>query len=145
MILPVGFLPPISDFLKKDSDSEWSVFPNIYMKMMLPQEDHHLISYINKKDGLQVIATMLYGQNITDSDFSNLELSYSDVTDYHCIHISISPLRSLRQDLTDEQHVDLVANQSASLIDKFLETSDLQLIKEKIPFGQSVNYVYLVS
>ena len=144
MILPVG-LPNVDDFLQDIPNSllgSWTLFPRSIIQITFPDAkvEHH-ISYFSEELGIQVIGSVAYLRY----DEGVPSASYDKTSDGQCLHISLSPIRGLRQHWTDEQHEEFIFQNSDQIIKDLFRVDDLEVLHNKIKFKTSLNNLYLIS
>lgn len=90
---------PISFYCKQEVQG-WDELPN-FMTLALPGEENYSCSFVRQADGIQMIASIKFLNNL------------------NTIHVSLAPLRSCRKDWTEEEHNGHVFDVTSEVIDSF--------------------------
>ncbi len=110
----------ISDYCNSNVDG-WNLLPDI----LKPQENESSCGFMRIKDGIHLMA------------------SIKDYGDMQCIHVSLAPIRTLRKDWTEEDHVGHIFDIAYEVIKSFFgdkqflrtpDSPDHPLVKHYIYF-----------
>lgn len=89
----------ISDYCKQDVEG-WNILPDI-LPDILPNMPNKEISFLRIVDGIHLMVSI--------KDFGAIE----------CIHVSLAPIRSLKKDWTDDDHMGHIFDITYEVIKSF--------------------------